>query len=184
MWWHTFEMWWHTFEIWWHTFEMWWHTFEMWWHTRRNQLSSFGRNGRVHLNRRGESVQSTNGSRVVRISFRNAGYTTFRGIMKGTSYPLHSSVSPSLLLPCVTVCHHVSTGLYYTACRHTQYCTKRPNTYSSQGLKFYHLANTSVLLPCFKFKNVGNLVELRKIPTPYTKYRLTLRISVVLHPMA
>ena len=25
----------------------------MWWHTRRNQISSFGRNGRVHLNRRG-----------------------------------------------------------------------------------------------------------------------------------
>ena len=25
----------------------------MWWHTRRNQISSFGRNGRVHLNRQG-----------------------------------------------------------------------------------------------------------------------------------
>ena len=25
----------------------------MWWHTRRNQISSFARNGRVHLNRRG-----------------------------------------------------------------------------------------------------------------------------------
>ena len=26
---------------------------EMWWHMRRNQISSFGRNGRVHLNRPG-----------------------------------------------------------------------------------------------------------------------------------
>ena len=29
-----------------------------------------------------------------------------------TGYPLPSLVSPSLLLPCVTVCHHISTGLY------------------------------------------------------------------------
>jgi len=29
-----------------------------------------------------------------------------------TGYPLHSLVSPSLLLPCVTVCHHISTGLF------------------------------------------------------------------------
>ena len=38
----------------------------------------FQRNGRVHLNWRGEeSVQSTAGSRVVRISGSNAGYTLF-----------------------------------------------------------------------------------------------------------
>jgi hypothetical protein len=49
---------------------------------------------RVHLNRRGASVQSTNGNRGVRISGSNAGYTVFRGSMKGTGYPLHSSVSP------------------------------------------------------------------------------------------
>ena len=35
-----------------------------------------------------------------------------RGSVKGTGYPLHSPVSPSLPLPCVTVCHHVSIGLY------------------------------------------------------------------------
>jgi len=60
----------------------------------------------------GASVQSTVGSRGVRISGRNAGYTTFRGSVKSTGYPLHSPVSPSLPLPCVTVCHHISTGLY------------------------------------------------------------------------
>jgi hypothetical protein len=58
----------------------------------------------------GESVQSTTGSRGVRISDSNAGYTMFRGSVKGTGYPLHSPVSPSLPLPCVTVCYHVSTG--------------------------------------------------------------------------
>ena len=72
----------------------------------------FWRNGRVHLNRRGASVQSTTGSRGVRISGTNAGYTMFRGSVKGTGYPLHSPVSPSLLFPCFTVCHHISTGLY------------------------------------------------------------------------
>ena len=60
----------------------------------------------------GASVQSTTGSRGVRISGSNAGYTMFRGSVKGTGYPLHSPVSPSLPLPCVTVCHHISTGLY------------------------------------------------------------------------
>ena len=60
----------------------------------------------------GASVQSTTGSRGVRISGSNAGYTMFRGSVKGTGYPLHSPVSPSLSLPCVTVCHHISTRLY------------------------------------------------------------------------
>jgi hypothetical protein len=61
----------------------------------------------------GASVQSTTGSRDVRVSGSNAGYTMFRGGVKGTGYPLHSPVSPSLPLLCVTVCQHVSTGLYY-----------------------------------------------------------------------
>ena len=64
----------------------------------------------------GGLVQSTTGSRGVRISSSNgsnAGYTMFRGGVKGTGYPLHSPVSPSLPLPCVTVCHHFSTGLCY-----------------------------------------------------------------------
>jgi hypothetical protein len=60
----------------------------------------------------GASVQSTTGSRGVRISGCNAGYTMFRGSVKSTGYPLHSPVSLSLPLPCVTVCHHISTGLY------------------------------------------------------------------------
>jgi len=61
----------------------------------------------------GASVQSATGSRGVRISGSNAGYTMFRGSVKGTDYPLHSPVSPSLPLPCVTVCHHISTAVYY-----------------------------------------------------------------------
>ena len=46
----------------------------------------------VHLNWPVASVQSTTGSRGVRISGSNAGYTMFRGSVKGTGYPLHSPV--------------------------------------------------------------------------------------------
>jgi len=61
----------------------------------------------------GASVQLTTGSRGVGISGSNAGYTMFRGSVKSTGYPLHLPVSPSLPLPCVTMCHHISTGLYF-----------------------------------------------------------------------
>jgi len=60
----------------------------------------------------GASVQSTAGSRGVRISGSNAGYNMFRGNVKSTGYPLYLPVSPSLPLPCITVCHHISTGVY------------------------------------------------------------------------
>ena len=72
----------------------------------------FRRNGRVHFKRRGASVQSTTGSRGLRISGSNAGCTMFTGSVKSTGYPLHLLVSPSVPLPYVTVYHHVSTGLY------------------------------------------------------------------------
>jgi hypothetical protein len=58
------------------------------------------------------SVQSTAGSRGVRISGSNAEYTMFRGSAKSAGYSLNSPVSSSLPLPCVTVCHHISTGFY------------------------------------------------------------------------
>ena len=64
----------------------------------------------------GASVQSTTGSRGVRISGSNGsnvGYTMFRGSVKGTGYPLHSPVSLSLPLPCVTECYHISTVVYF-----------------------------------------------------------------------
>jgi hypothetical protein len=66
----------------------------------------------------GASVQSTAGSRGVRISGSNAGYTVFRGSAKSSGYPLHSPVSPlHFPLACVTVCHHISTGVYNKFCK-------------------------------------------------------------------
>jgi len=61
----------------------------------------------------GASVQSTAGSRGMRISGSNAGYTMIWGSVKGTGYPLHSPVSPSIPLLCITMWHHISTGVYY-----------------------------------------------------------------------
>ena len=65
----------------------------------------------------GASVESTTGSRGVRNNGSNAGYTVFRGSVKSTGYPLHSPVSRSLPIPCVTVCHHISAGLYRISAR-------------------------------------------------------------------
>jgi len=93
-------------------------------YSRRSQLKGDGTRAetRIRLSAKrtspfksaGVSVQSTTGSRGVRISGSDAGYTMFRGSVKGTGYPFYSSVAPSLLFPCVTVCHHISTGVYYT----------------------------------------------------------------------
>jgi len=77
----------------------------------------FRRKGRVHLNRRGRQFSRLLAAEVCASALivgNSAGYTMFRGSDKGTGYPLHSSVSPSLPLPCVTVCHHISTGVYNT----------------------------------------------------------------------
>jgi len=63
----------------------------------------------------GASVQSTTSSRGVRISGSNAGYITFRGSVKNTGYPLHSSVSPSLpscASPCAITFQLESTSVY------------------------------------------------------------------------
>ena len=65
----------------------------------------FGLNGRVPFKSVGESVQSTAGSRGVRISVSNAGYTTFRARVRVLAthsirqFPLHF---PSRASPCAT----------------------------------------------------------------------------------
>jgi len=57
------------------------------------------------------SVQSTTGSRGVRISGSNGGYTMFRGSVKVTGYPLYSPISPSLPRP---VRHRVPSHFNWT----------------------------------------------------------------------
>jgi hypothetical protein len=90
----------------------------------------------------GASVQSTTCSRVVRFSGSNAGYTKFRGCMKGTGYPLHSSVSPSLL-PCVTPCAITfqldSTPLLPSASSTNCHITKNTDGKADRCLRFTRL---------------------------------------------
>ena len=86
----------------------------------------------IRVKSAGASVQSTTGSRVVRINGSNAGYTMFRGSVKGTGYPLHSPVSPFTSPPVrhrvpshFTLTLHGSTfswdskqSLYLPSCKH------------------------------------------------------------------
>jgi hypothetical protein len=63
----------------------------------------------------GESVQSTTGRRAVHISLQGLYCSckpVFCSYVTLTGYPLHSPVSPLLLFPCVTVCHHISKAVY------------------------------------------------------------------------
>jgi len=69
----------------------------------------------------------------------------FQGSVKSTGYPL--PVSPSLPLPCVTVCHHVSTGLYLLSSHFNGY-TPSSNTqviYYSWALFTFHDMWTNIV---------------------------------------
>ena len=70
----------------------------------------FRRNGRVDLNRQGASVQTTVGSRGVRIGVSNAGYTIFRGTVRVLA--THSIYQFSLHFPPVS--HRVPSGFKRT----------------------------------------------------------------------
>jgi hypothetical protein len=65
----------------------------------------------------GASVPSTTGRRAVRISLQGL-YCSCKPVFCShvtlAGYPPHSPVSPSLLPPCVTVCHHISDAVYST----------------------------------------------------------------------
>ena len=76
----------------------------------------FQGNGRVHLNRRGSQFSrllaaEVCASAVVMVVMLDTPCSEVE--WKTAGYPLHSPVSPSFPLPCVTVCHQVSTELYH-----------------------------------------------------------------------
>ena len=58
-------------------------------HVSRIRVKSLTLRQLMSFKSAGASVQSTTGSRSVRICGSNAGYTMFRGSVKGTGYPLH-----------------------------------------------------------------------------------------------
>jgi len=82
----------------------------------------FRKNGRVHLNRHGCQFSRLLAAEVCASAVVMLDTPSWE-VVKGTGYPLHSPVSPSLPLPCVTVCHYVSTGLYSQTGHRWQYNT-------------------------------------------------------------
>ena len=73
----------------------------------------FRRNGRVHINQRRRQFSQLPAAEVCTSALVMLD-TPSSDVVKGTGYPLHSPVSPSLPLLCITVCHQVSNTLYYT----------------------------------------------------------------------
>jgi hypothetical protein len=79
----------------------------------------------------GASVQSTTSRRAVHVSLQGSYCScklVFCSHVTLTGYPLHSVVSLSLLLPCVTVCHHISNPVYAAIIKKESKC--------ENGLKF------------------------------------------------
>ena len=75
----------------------------------------------------GASVLSTTGRRAVHISLQGL-YCSCKPVFCShvtlTGYPLHSLVSSSLLLPCVSVCHHISNAFYVVDATYRQLYTR------------------------------------------------------------
>ena len=82
----------------------------------------------------GVSVQSTAGSRGVRISGQQLYRPCSDVQCKTTGYPLHSHLSPSLPLPCVTVCHQVLDALYHFMSNNSQ--SKRAKNLNRRNIPF------------------------------------------------
>ena len=77
-------------------YNSWYRPVEMWCHTRTNQISSFGETDESIQMGGGRQFSRLLAAEVCAISGSNAGYSMFRGSVKGTGYPLHSPISPSL----------------------------------------------------------------------------------------
>jgi hypothetical protein len=94
-----------------------WWPVEMWWHRRRNQISSFGQNGRVHLNRQGRQFSRLLAAEVCasavvmldtpcsEVVWRYWLPTPF------ASFPLHF---PSRASPCAITFQLESSSTYFT----------------------------------------------------------------------
>jgi len=84
----------------------------MWWHTRRKPDFVFRRNGRVHLNRRGRQFSRLLAAEVCASAAVMLDTPSSEVVWRVLAIHSIHQFPPSLPLPCVTVCHHISTGLY------------------------------------------------------------------------
>jgi len=113
----------------------------------------FQRNGPVHLNRRGRQFSRLLAAEVCAsavVMLDTPCSEVYNNIIiecKTTGYPLHSHVSPSLSLPCVTVCHQVSTELYPNLAAtspHPQGRRSHECPFSTSAATLRHITNTGI----------------------------------------
>jgi hypothetical protein len=105
----------------------------------------FRRNGRVHLNRRGRQFSRLLAAEVCVSNGSNAGYTMFRGSVKGTGYPLHSPVTPSLPLP-TSPCA-IAFQLQSTDTSHLSVCHRTDITQKNRNPLFTYQVQTWFCVP-------------------------------------
>ena len=72
----------------------------------------FRQNGRVYLNRRGQQFSRLLAAELCASAVVMLDKPSSEVVWSVLATPIHSSFTPSLPQPCVTVCHHVSSGLY------------------------------------------------------------------------
>ena len=98
----------------------------------------FRKNGWVHLNRRGHQFSRLLAAEVCASAVVMLDTPCSEVVWRALNgYPLHSPVSPSLPLPCVTVWHQVSTGLYHKQSRIRCYFQRPSTPFSSMSLLQY-----------------------------------------------
>ena len=119
----------------------------------------------------------------MRISGSNAGYTMFRGSVKSTGYRLHSPVSPSLPLRCVTVCHHISAGVHTESHKTDKFSVYRAFMWRAVAARCLQCSHISLSLIISRTLCGNSLSEgdstlpfpsLCEIPRRIICYRLTL----------
>jgi hypothetical protein len=113
---------------------------------------------RFRLSAKRTSFQLTTGRRAVHISLQGLYFSckpVFCSHVTRTGYPLHSLVSTSLLLLCVTVCHHISSGLYElgisACCKTILICVLTRLYFLRHRLLFQYLHNICELTNCPSF---------------------------------
>ena len=117
----------------------------------QKQDSVFQGKGRVHLNQRVSQFSRllaavVSASAVLMLVMLDTPCSEVE--WKTTGYPIHSPLSPSLPLPCVTVCHQVSTELYIQQVL-LQYAVPTLLHFSLHHIQNIPLISTARSLPTF-----------------------------------
>jgi len=124
----------------------------------------FRRNGRVHLKQRGRQSSRLLAAEVCASAVVMLETPMFPGSVKGTGYPLHSPVSPSLTLPCVTVCHHISSGVYYWyALLYNSTVTEQIHKYQLNGMDYQIIFKLMAYVVYFRTASMQRICDIKHV---------------------